>query len=318
MSKKHLKPWENGTAFQTREIDGVNSIGVIAVYDLAEIKVSREDARNQLELMGFDPSVLKPKCDKSAFKTALQSLEDCGILVQVDKTYQWVTYQTNVTAFRQAMSDGGLPNVDISPKAVIRYYKEKRSPKGGTIESDQYGLADAVKSLMDIERDLARTTDIYHALRETMKRIGDCVRMRQNGGADFIPADFYESAVKLQEFVMGLPGYSTFTLVPVPAANTATIRNVWRSIGNEVEAELRALDRAADSISKKMDEAEVDGSDEKKDKDFSKAIGSAHNRFQSTIERAQLYADFLGVQAEKMLERISEKQAQFMMKVGTL
>lgn len=280
-------------------IDGVSSIGCVCIMDLYGIRESRTALAEKLNMLDLPGDEIKPKREQSAFLDSLKSLEESGILVKVDSTFQWITYQTNKIALDAAMTENGLTRAEIRPNAVIRYYKPNRSPKAGAIESDQPELADAVKALMDAERDMARTSDVTSAIKRIVRKVGDITELRTCGGVMFIPAPFYSVALKLQCFVEGLNGNNTFTLLPV-AANDKKKQTIWNVVKEECQKTFADLEKAKSATVAALAEGKGKG-----------RIETVHQTYEETIARAQMYADFLSMSAEEIIKTAQEKQREF-------
>lgn len=284
-------------------IDGISAIGCVCIMDLYGIKESRTALAERLNMLDLPGEEIKQKREQSAFLDSLKSLEESGILVKVDSTYQWITYQTNKIALDAALTENGLTRAEIRPNAVIRYYKPNRSPKAGAIESDQPELADAVKALMDAERDMARTSDVTSAIKRIVRRVGDITELRTCGGVMFIPAPFYAVALKLQVFVEGLNGNNTFTLLPV-AANNEKKQTIWNVVKEECMQTFQSLEKAKSDTVAALAEGKGKG-----------RIETVHKTYEETIARAQMYADFLSMSAEEIIRKAQEQQNAFQLAV---
>lgn len=285
--------------WNTTNIDGIDAIGCVCILDLYGVRESRTGLAEKLNMLDLPGEEIKPKREQSAFLDSLKSLEESGILVKVDSTYQWITYQTNKIALDAALTENGLTKAEIKPNAVVRFYKPNRGPKAGAVESDQPELADAVKALMEAEKDMARTSDVTGAIERIMRRVGDITKLRTCGGAMFIPAPFYNVALKLQVFVEGLTGNNTFTLLPV-AANEKKKQTIWNTVKDECQKTFADLERAKTAAISAIAEGKGKG-----------RIETVHQSYEEMIARATMYADFLSMQAEEIVAKAHEKKREF-------
>jgi len=298
--KKKASRLENFTGkWNTAMIDGVESLGCVCIMDLHGVKESRASLAERLNDLDLPGEEIKPKREQTAFLDILKHMEKSGIIVKVDSTFQWITYQVNSVALDAAMTENGLTRAAISAKSVVRFYKIGRSPKGGMIESDTIGVANAIEALMDAEKDMASTNDVTGAIKRICERLGDITDLRQSGGAIFIPAPFYATAQKLEVFVESLNGDNSFTLLPVPATGNKKA-TVWKAVAAEVQKTFDDLEKAE----KDAAEAVLDGKGKGR-------VDTVHASYKEAIARAQIYADFLNMNAESIVEKAKAKQAAF-------
>ena len=294
--------------WQSATIEGVDAIGVTCIIDMRGIRESRTSIKSKLESMGYPTDgVVLEKRDKSAFLDVVKGLEDRGILVKIDDPYAWVTYQTNSVELNDALGASGLQPVEVKAKAVVRFYKPGRGPRGGTVESDQPGLGDAVQALMEAEKDMARTSDVSGIIDRLVERIGDSCSMRRGGGVIFIPAPFYQDALKIQSFVRSLNGDNGFEIFPVPA-NADKKQSVWKNVTSEVASVLADLDRYGKEV---ISMVASQNTGETTNKRGQGRIDTALTTYDEIIGRVQMYADFLQMKAEGMVQAIEDKKKAF-------
>lgn len=305
MKKKRSRIANFSGSWSSVMIDGIESIGCVCIMDLHGVRESRTDLAERLNCLDLPGSEIKLKREQSAFLDILKGMEKSGIIVKVDNTYEWITYQTNKVALDDAMTANGLTKASVNAADVVRFYKTNRGIKGGTIESDNPATALAIQELMDAERDMAKTNDVTEAIKRIVHREGDIAQLRKAGGVMFMPAPFYGLALKLEVFVDSLNGDNSFTLLPVPAVEKKKA-TVWKAVINEVEKNL-------DNIQKSQEKAYLAIANGR----GKNRIQTIHDSYNEEIARAEIYADFLQMNAEKIVEELRAKKKAFAKKISS-
>lgn len=227
--------------FETKDVDGINSLGMCVVCDLYGIKEDRDKIREKMKNSGLDETQLLDKREKTAFLESLRSLEESGYLVKTAETGEQVTYQCNDAMMVENPATGFTEAV-IQKLALVKYHK--KGPKKGQIEADDPSIELRVISMIDQFQKMAGTSEVNDAIKRIIDAEADCVAVTRNGNVWFVPLQYTNLIDRLQVFIDSLPGQNAFTVMPI-ANRPDQRRSFWSSIKGEIA---RQLEEARKSI----------------------------------------------------------------------
>jgi hypothetical protein len=290
-------------AFAPAEFDGVSAIGIMFIRGLYGIKEPRDAVIAKLQVCGLDEKQLVEKRDASAFLDALQQFEEDGFLRKTENRYDSITYQIVGEALNAATEEAGLPRLSFTDKAVVRYYKPNRGPKAGTVESDTPGVADTIQALMELEKDIVRTSDIGSCLNRIMSKHGDNLSVSRNGNAYFLPMNpgQREMAENMQRFIHMLSGSNSCMLLPVAGAKAENKKSIFAALNEEVECILRGIDTNMAEIIRLIQTPDTKRPESR--------IANLFDKIREDTERVNAYCDLLGMQKETLTDKLATKKA---------
>lgn len=289
--------------FQAAEFDGVNAIGIMLLRGLYGIKEPRDAVIAKMQVCGLDEKQLVEKRDASAFLDALQQFEDDGFLRKTENRYESITYQIVGEALNAATEEAGLPRLTFSDKAVVRYYKPGRGPKASSVESDTPGVADTIQALMEMEKDIVRTSDVAGALNRILRKQGDCLSTSRNGNAYFLPMNPQqrELAEKMQRFIHMLSGSNSCMLLPVAGSKAENKTSIFAALNEEVDGVLKSIESNMQEIVKILATPDADRPEGR--------INNLFSRIHEDTMRVDAYCDLLGMQKETLTQKLADKKA---------
>lgn len=292
MKKRREKTFQN--QFNAARVDGVQALGLCVVCDLYGVREAREQVQRKFEAAGLSTEYLTEKRDKTAFLDALKSLEESEILVKVEDTYEYVTYQCDAAGadFHRA--------ANVQKTALVRLYKN--GPKAGSVESDTPGVADNVTVLIEAERVIVRTQDVSKALRRLIEREADTVNLTVGGGVWFVPTNFLELLRRVEEFIGSLNGRNMFSVLPV-ADKPENRRSYWASIEGEIRRQIADIEAGIDDL------RQLPGEDEAHPKH---RIQNLFSLIREKRQRLEAYAGLFEMQAHEITEKLDTLHADLM------
>ncbi len=296
------------------DLEGVkDAIGFAVIPNVYGIHENRASVLSKMAASEIDPENLDEISEKTAFIQAIKSLDPAekGVVLPVDDPYLWVTYQLNSAKIQDAdeCNREALRGLNIQGKAIVRYYKPGRSPRGGDIESDNKDLEMTVMGRMTIEQTTVRTHHITRMIESILKTaIGtEMLNLRSAGGSWYVPTGCQGLLERIQAFIELLNGSQQFIIIPI-SGKESNRRAVWKAVVDDAKIELANLRKKREDILKTMD-------------DPGKTLSSdtpqnALTRFEDQRNKVVSFAEFLQMQGEAILAEIDREQQEFKSKLS--
>lgn len=236
---------------------GGSELGRVIVIDLRDIKVSIEEAKQKAEAAGLTSDEINEKGSISALKDILKDLKGEELLVEVESTALFTTYQLNVTKLEE--ENGGLRGAEITKDCLVRLYR-----KENRVEADNPEMTARINAVFDKEREKLKTGHIQSAISRIISRRGEWTALTARGGVYFVPnvPEYYNLIDKIKFFVDSLPGKSYVSILPV-ANNPKNKEDYWKKIREALEKRVAAAERAVNELIDEVENTDKEISDVK-------------------------------------------------------
>lgn len=279
--------------FQPQDIDGQNALGVVVICSLEAVKENRTELAKKMQEVGINPEgIIEAKKPKTAFIDALKSLEDAKILLKVEDTQEFTTYQTNNST--KVPGTLGL-ELEVNKTALVRLYK--KGPRAGEVESDVPGVGEKIATMLEEEKNIARTRDVSSFIRKLIDKDADAVNLTPAGVSWFFQPGYYTLITQLEALVGKISGTNFFQVFPL--GNTDKNRGTyWKSITGELEKELTFIDNRISEAQAKLNAGE-------------EPIQMLKNLLEVREEkkaRLEAYADLFQLQSEELKAKLESQE----------
>lgn len=168
-------------------------------------------------------------------------------------------------------------------------------------EREARRLTQELRPLWQHEQELYISGDLSRMVRAIIDALPGAVCVRREGGLYFVPVDQRDTLRRLRSLVEGLPTDGVnepyLEMIGVPDEQEAR-REMARAVHRGFLAELRAMDKELDDLRGKAKSVQPD------------TIAARLSAYRAVSDRAQTYADLLGMQQSTIAGAISDLQGK--------
>jgi hypothetical protein len=214
---------------------------------------------------------------RHAFARACRKLSERRVIRQVTEDEDRLTFQFTAEARRG-------DTFEYTLESLLRL--DKRT---GVVHCDLPGLATLAQERLDEAMENRSGADIGRVIQRLFDREADLFRIRDQGGAYFVPARFAGFVDRVQKFVSAVAG--RLTRFPVPAGTTQGDRSVKEAVAEGL-GELIAEHRAA---------VETFGEDTRE-----ATIRRAAERVRATRFKLEAYSDLLAEEKTRLERELAD------------
>jgi len=271
-------------------------LGYWAYWDCGGIKIKRDDFLAKLDECGLEKSYAYEIRESSAFKRALEILEEDNVLTLVDETPGQTVYQVN-----SLEDEDDSSSEEVKKKVVFKYEarvaiikdKIQTGDPNQFIWSDDKDLREKVVELFRSTKDLYTTTDFRKFIKRLFAGESDLIKMRKAGGLYFVPERSAELGAQVMKLFDSLPHGSNFDFVPMPDLENSR-RALKRAVVEDAEEMLNDLNAKIEDLK---------GASEKR---ADTLAGRRIKEIRQLRDKVQMYAVYLEDKAKDLLTQAGE------------
>lgn len=208
-------------------------IGYMCWWSIRNVNLNRTKFIEFLKECGLDESYAREHNYRSAFKRALNSLEEQRIIRLVDEDGFRIRYQFTA---EKLTNTGGQTQLDYNRETIIEVDKQiyQQTKKfENALTQGKKEIRDALVKLFYQEKTSYKSSDISRYIQRIFEDKADIVSLRQQGCLYFIPAGFRDILDKVANLVRLITQEArSFEYVPLP-----DVKSSRSMVGNAVKDE---------------------------------------------------------------------------------
>lgn len=285
------------------ECNNLPILGHVIWWNIREVDITKDEFSSYLKVAGLSDKYAKSHNYRSALIRALRSMEEERIIRPVKEDATCVIFQFTA---EKLVNDEQNPHLAYDAEVTVTVDKDAYA----TFQKDEDGFYKSISKVADPrnpdvdcadaenikltiakaferEKDAYKSSDITRYVQQIFQEKADIVSLRPQGSIYFVPACYDSIVQSVKQLIEQIGGSCSFEALPVPDTKDAR-----KTIGDSFAEEVASLLTNMDEEIKKAQEGSKDITD--------KWVETRQERIKKVKDRIDMYADVLGVRADKL------------------